>query len=213
MNYPNPTRRTFQKVRRDSRPVGSCESDLWKPTNAQEMRVALKAAERFDVARKNKGQRNGPLGYTGLLVYRALWRFIRFRDGCLCPSIERLMKACRLSKGAVTSALKRLSTHGFLTWQRRLEYTGELGVRGREVRQATNAYALAVPPAALVLVGAILIPADAITRLRERAAFILECERAAFADSRLGKAVAALGRRVSDKPILPNARNPSLGVS
>lgn len=206
------SRRTFQKVRRDSKPVGSCEAGLWRPTDAREMRVALKAAERFDLAHKNKGRRSGPLGYTGLLVYRAMWRFVRFRDGCLCPSIERLMKACRLSRGAIVGALKRLASTGFLTWIRRLEYTGGDGVRGREVRQATNAYALGVPPAALALVGAVIIPADALARMRERAAFVRECEGQAFNDSKLGRAFAALGAVIEEGPSLLNARNPSLGV-
>jgi len=210
MNTPNASRRTFQKVRRDSKPVGSCEAGLWRPTDAREMRVALKAAERFDLARKNKGRRNGPLGYTGLLVYRALWRFVRFRDGCLCPSIERLMKATRLARATVVGALKRLAACGFLTWIRRLEYTGGTGVRGREVRQATNAYALGVPPAAMALVGAVIIPADAAARIRERAAFVALCERQAFDASPLGRAFDALGRVVLGEPSLPSASNPSL---
>ena len=211
MNKSNASRRTLQKVRRDSKPVGSCEAALWKPTDARQMRLALKAAERFDLARKNKGRRNGPLGYTGLLVFRAMWRFIRFRDGCLCPSISRLMKACRLSRAAVVGALARLRAHGFLTWQRRLEYTGEAGVRGREVRQATNAYALAIPAAALALVGAIAVPADEVTRIRERAAFVADCERFASAETPLGKAFAAWESKRSTQPSLLSARNPSLG--
>jgi hypothetical protein len=212
MNQTNASRRTFQKVRRDSKPVGSCESDLWQPTNARVMRVSLKAAERFDLARKNKGRRNGPLGYTGLLVYRALWRFIRFRDGCLCPSYERLMRATRLSRAAVAGALKRLRAHGFLTWRRRLEYTGEPGVRGREVRQATNAYAIGTPAAALHLVGQVVVPSDELTRIRERAAFIRECEGQTFDFSDLGRAVAALGRAALNQPSLPSEVNPSRGV-
>jgi hypothetical protein len=212
MNKINAARRTLQKVRRDSKPVGSFESGFWRPTDAREMRAALKAVERFELARKNKGKRSGPLGYTGVAVYRALWRFVRFRDGCLCPSIERIMKACRLSRAAVVGALKRLAVNGFVSWQRRLEYTGEMGVRGREVRQATNAYVLAIPPAALALIGQIILPADAITRLRERSAFVLDCERAAFSETKLGKAFAAWGDALSTKPSLLNARNPSLGV-
>jgi hypothetical protein len=211
MNQTNATRRTFQKVRRDSRPVGSCEADLWKPTDAQQMRVALKAAERFDLAHKNKGRRSGPLGYTGLLVFRALWRFVRFRDGCLCPSYERLMRATRLSKGAVAGALKRLRACGFLTWRRRLEYTGEAGVRGREVRQATNAYALAVPAAALAHIGSIPLPGDALDRIKARAAFVAACEREAFDNSPLGRTLSALGAAIVGRPSLPNARNPSQG--
>ena len=211
MNQTNALRRTLQKVRRDSKPVGSCEAALWKPTDARQMRLALKAAERYDLARKNKGKRNGPLGYTGLLVFRAMWRFIRFRDGCLCPSITRLMKACRLSRAAVVGALARLRFNGFLTWQRRLEYTGEVGVRGREVRQATNAYALAIPAAALALVGSIVVPADEVTRIRERAAFVADCERFSQGETPLGKAFAAWEARRLHQPSLPTARNPSLG--
>lgn len=175
------------------------------------MRVALKAAERYDLTRKAKGRRSGPLGYTGLLVYRALWRFIRFRDGCLCPSYERLMTATRLSKAAVAGALKRLRACGFLTWVRRLEYTGQPGTRGREVRQATNAYAIGTPADALDLVGKVVVPADAITRIRERAAFLAECAGQAFEDSKLGRAFAAWERKLLDKPSLPTARNPSSG--
>lgn len=213
MSKTNASRRTFQKVRRDSKPVGSCEAALWKPTDARQMRLALKAAERYDLARKNKGRRNGPLGYTGLLVFRALWRFIRFRDGCLCPSISRLMTACRLSRGAVVGALARLRANGFLTWQRRLEYTGGDGIRGREVRQATNAYALAIPAAALALVGSIVVPADEVTRIRERAAFVADCERFAAHESPLGKAFAAWAAQRSTQPSLLTARNPSQGLS
>lgn len=211
MKKSNASRRTFQKVRRDSRPVGSFESTFWRPTGAHEMRASMKAAERYDLARKAKGRRTGPLGYTGLLVYRALWRFVRFRDGCLCPSLERLMKATRLCRAAVVGALKRLRAHGFVSWQRRLEYTGGDGVRGREVRQATNAYVLGAPAAGLELVGKIVLPADAISRLRERAAFVAECEGQAFDASRLGRAFAALEKALFTKPSLPSARNPSLG--
>jgi hypothetical protein len=185
---------------------------LWRPTNAQEMRAALKAAERFDLARKRKGRRSGPLGYTGLLVYRALWRFVRFRDGCLCPSYDRLQRATGLCRSAVAGALKRLAAAGFLTWRRRLEYTGERGARGREVRQASNAYALGVPAAALALIGKIPLPGDALERIRTRAAFVAECERAAFALSPLGAAFDKLAAALGVEPSPPTARNPSYRV-
>lgn len=214
MNNINASRRTLQSVRRDSSPVGSFESTFWRPTDARQMRVAMKAAERFDHARKRKGRRNGPLGYSGLLVYRALWRFVRFRDGCLCPSYARLQKATGLCRQAVAAALRRLKAHGFLTWRRRLEYTGEPGqVRGRAVRQATNAYVLGTPADALAYLGQTIVPSDEITRIRERAAFVLECERDRFASSRLGAAFARLESAVSAKPSLSGGVNPSLGVS
>ncbi len=212
MNLINASRRTLQAVRRDSKPVGSFEATFWRPTDARQMRVALKAAERFDRARKRKGRRNGPLGYTGLLIYRALWRFVRFRDGCLCPSYERLMKATGLSRQAVADALKRLKAHGFLSWRRRLEYTGEVGVRGRAVRQATNAYVLGTPADALAYLGSTIVPADELTRIRERAAFVRDCERSAFHASPLGAAFAALGDVVTVKPSPQFRVNPSSGA-
>ncbi len=212
MNPLNASRRTLQPVRRDSKPVGSFEATFWRPTDAREMRVAMKAAERFDDARKRKGARNGPLGYTGLKVFKALWRAIRFRDGCLCPSYDWLMRKTRLSRQAVADALKRLKAAGFVSWRRRLEYTGDVGGRGRAVRQATNAYVLGTPAEALAYLGQTIVPADAITRIRERAAFVLACDRAAFDDSRLGAAVAALGSALLAKPSLRARVNPSSGL-
>lgn len=212
MNQTNAARRTFQKVRRDSKPVGTVEADLWRPTDSRQMRQALKAAERFERAHKPKGRRNGPLGHVGLEVYRALWSFVRFRDGCLCPSLEGIMKACRRSRGAVVAALKRLQAKGFVAWQRRLEYTGgPAGVRGPQVRQATNAYALGIPGGALALLAfPFPIPADQLERDKARKAFVRFCERAAFDFSPLGDAVARLGALVTSASP-PGALNPSSG--
>lgn len=207
----NVARRTHQKVRRNSRLVGSVEAQIWKPTSPKQMKASLEAAERFELQNKAKGRRNGPLGYVALRIYRALWRRVRFSDGTLCPSYDWLMKACRLSRAAVAAGLRRLRAHGFLTWVRRLEYTGgPPGVRGPQVRQVTNAYALTAPATALQLVAkAAVVPDDEITRLAERSAFLRECERAAFDASKLGAAVAALGRAVARRSLTPNASLPS----
>lgn len=164
------------------------------------MRLALRAAERYDRHHKPKGARNGPLGHVGLEVYRALWAAIRFRDGCLCPSIEWIMKTCRRSRCAVVGALKRLKAKGFVAWRRRLEYTGgPRGVRGPQVKQATNAYGLGVPGAALQLVGNVTIPDDERTRICERAAEVAGFEREAFNQSPLGQAVARLGASLQQR--------------
>lgn len=174
------------------------------------MRAALKAAERYERAHKPKGSRNGPLGHVGLEVLRALWSRVRFSDGCLCPSIEWIMEACRRSRCAVVGALKRLRTKGFLAWQRRLEYTGgPAGVRGPQVKQATNAYALATPKAALDLLGNSIVPDDERTRLRDRAEAVASYEREAFEHSPLGRAVARLGAALHPNASPPGARNPS----
>lgn len=210
----NQGRRTFQKVRRNSLPVGQCERDLWRPTDSRQMRQALKGAERYDRAHKPKGKRNGPLGHVGLEVYRALWSAVRFADGCLCPSLEWIMRACRRSRGAVVAALKRLKAKGFLRWQRRLDYTGgPPGVRGPQVKQATNAYALGLPGGAVALLDAPAPPpADDAGRRQDHAAFAALCEREAFDFSPIGAAFArwaALFNNASP----PGARNPSRAFS
>ena len=202
-------RRTFQHVRRDSKPVGRCEADLWNPTDKRQARLAQRAAERFDRKHKPKGKRNGPLGHVGLEVFRALWACVRYSDGCLCPSIEWIMKTCRRSRGAVVAALARLKAAGFLKWVRRFEYTGgPAGVRGPQVRQATNAYALGLPGAALALIAPDLIPDDERARREGRASFVAECEAAAFTFAPIGRAFAAWGSALFGSASLPSVRNP-----
>lgn len=203
-------RRTLQKVRRDSKPVGSIEGDLWRPTDKRSMRLALRAAERYDRAHKIKGRRNGPLGHVGLEVYRALWSRIRFTDGCLCPSLEWIMQATRRSKAAVVGALKRLKALGFVAWRRRLEYTGGRGVRGPQVQQATNAYALGSPQEALDLIGNTILPDDERTRLRQKAAFLAECASDAFDATPLGAAFMRWERGLTNASLRGDL-NPSLG--
>jgi hypothetical protein len=207
-------RRTFQAVRRDSKPVGRCEADIWKPTDKRQARQALKAAERFEVKHKPKGRRNGPLGHVGLEVYRVLWSRIRYADGCLCPSIEWIMKACARSRGAVVAALQRLKAAGFLKWVRRFEYTGgPRGVRGPQVRQATNAYALGLPGAALALLPATIIPADELHRQEARARFVAECERTAFTFAPIGRAFAAFEAALFGSASLAGSLNPPKGFN
>lgn len=208
----NAARRTFQPVRRDSRTLGTIEAHLWRPTNAREKGEAIKAAERFDVLHKAKGARNGPLGHVALEVYRALWRVVRFSDGCLCPSLAWIGRATGRSKGAIVAALKRLKAAGFLTWIRRLEAVdGPPGVRGPQVRQVTNAYALGVPAAGLKLLAShIPIPPDELDRRLERDRFIAECERQAADFSPVGEALRRLGSAVMSAS-LPGGVNPPLG--
>jgi hypothetical protein len=54
-------------------------------------------------------------------------------------------------------ALANLRTHGFLDWLRRWEATGDKE-GGPAVKQATNAYRLALPPAAEKLLGHLASP-------------------------------------------------------
>lgn len=114
------------------------------------MGVALEAAERFEHDMKHPGDRNGPLGQTGILVYRALWRRANRGTGRCDPSIKKLMYDANLSRRAVVEALKRLWDWGFVRWIRRLSHTGSMTIRGPQVAQATNAYELRVLPEHIV---------------------------------------------------------------
>lgn len=213
MNSTPLSRRTFQPVRHSSAPVGTREAEIWRPMTKLQMGQALKAAARFDVLHKAKGERNGPLGHVGLEVYRALWSRVRFSDGRLDPSIMWLMKACGRSRSAIVSALRRLRSCGFLKWIRRLTYTGgPPGERGPQVQQATNAYALDLPADAGRLIAGSPIPDDELSRLRDRVAAIASFEREAFDHSPLGATFARWGEQLRSNASPPNTRNPSLRI-
>jgi hypothetical protein len=104
----------------------------------------MKGAERYNRLTKPKGKRNGALGYTGLLVLKALLEFIDYQSGRLEPSYLALRDKTGLCVSAVADALKRLVVHGFLDLQRRYEETGNT-TGGPRVRQITNAYRLMLP--------------------------------------------------------------------
>jgi hypothetical protein len=154
MNPNNASRRTFQEVHRDSKPIGSVEAELWKPTDMGVAQDALEAARLYEKAHKQKGRRNGPLGSVGLEVLHALWSVVDYATGRLEPSIEWLMAVTRRCRDAIVTALKRLAFCGFVKWVRRFAYTGQTGVRGPQVRQVTNAYALSTPADAAALTAA-----------------------------------------------------------
>lgn len=115
------------------------------------------AAERYELANRKPGQRNGPLGPVGLEVLRDLLRLVDFRTGRLEPAITTLMERLRRSKDAIVRALANLRAAGFLDWLRRYEPTGN--DEGPQVRQISNAYRLSLPAAAERLLGRLWRPA------------------------------------------------------
>lgn len=148
---PAKRQRSFQPVRRDSYYASDPRvAAVWQPIgrNKQEALAIrakrLQAAEAYDRQHKQKGKRNGPLGYTGLAVLRELYRLVDFRTGRLEPSMNTIHERTGLSKQTVSEALKRLVEHGFLVRVRRAE-TIEGAGRGPQVRQITNAYGLRLP--------------------------------------------------------------------
>ena len=145
--------RSFQPVRRNSYYAHDRRAQVWRPlacNNRQARRLIagrLYAAEQYDRAHKRPGQRQGPLGLTGIAVLREFYRVVDFRSGRLEPSIEYICKAVKLARRTVVKALNRLKEHGFLGWVRRTEPTFNEGA-GPQIRQITNAYWLTVPTAA-----------------------------------------------------------------
>ncbi len=149
-------RRTGQPVRRDSRSKGR-EGAFWRPFSARNASRYMLAAERYDCAgrilarRAKNGRKIGPLGSMALDVLRELLRLVDYRSGRLDPALTTIAVRTGHSVAGVVAALKRLRTHGFADWLRRTEPTGNQGIRGPQVRQASNAYRLALPPRAAAL--------------------------------------------------------------
>jgi len=143
--------RSFQPVRRNSYYANDPRAGaVWQPIgrNKQEARanvaMRMQAAEAYDREHKQKGKRNGPLGYIGLEVLRELYRMVDYLTGRLDPSINTICVRTRRSKQAVVDALNRLQEHGFLVRVRRAEAI-ENAQRGPQVKQITNAYGFSLP--------------------------------------------------------------------
>jgi len=145
-------------VRRHSRTAGRCEGVFWRPFDGKESARYMLAAERYERTRREANKRNGPLGPVGLEVLRDLLRLIDYRTGRLEPAITTLMRRLKRSRDAICRALKALQRHGFLDWLRRWEPVPNAGEAGPQVKQATNAYRLTLPPAAAKLLGALAGP-------------------------------------------------------
>jgi hypothetical protein len=144
--------RGAEPVRRHSRPQGRCEAVFWRPFKPRDVARYLTAAERFERAGKKPGDRCGPLGTVAIEVLRELLRLVDYRTGRLDPALTTLMARTKRSKDAVVRALAALRRHGFVDWLRRYIPTGNLGA-GPQVQQTSNAYRLALPPAAERLLG------------------------------------------------------------
>lgn len=123
-----------------SKPVS--EAERWfKPTSQAQVCELMKAARQWTAGQaRPKGRRWGPLTPTDLEVYEALlFKAMAWKTGALDWSYNQIATAIRRSKQTVADALARLRGLGFLDWIRRYEF-----IDG-QVRQATNAYRVALP--------------------------------------------------------------------
>jgi len=147
-----PAERERTPVRRQSRARGRCEGVFWRRTNRQDVRTIVLAARRYELAGRQPGARNGPLGGVAIELLELFANLVDFRTGRLEPSIDTLMLKLRRSRDAIVRALKNLRAHGFLDWLRRYQPTGNEG-RGPQVQQTSNAYRMSLPDRARQLLG------------------------------------------------------------
>jgi len=136
----------------------------------------LLAAKRYELAGRERGRRNGPLGHVALEVLELLANLVSFRSGRLEPSYAYLMRTLKRSKDAVHQALTALRQHGFLDWLRRHEKIELVEGPGPRVRQVSNAYRLSLPPRAARLLGHLLsaspLPDDVVQEREDQAAWV-----------------------------------------
>lgn len=134
-------------IRGGSRRVGRFERQFWHPTTRRQTRLIVLAAKRYELARRQRGCRSGPLGAVALEVLELMSNLVDFRSGRLEPSLVTLMRLLKRSRDAVVRALRNLRTHGFLDWIRRYTACGS-PEKGPQVAQVSNAYRLQLPQGA-----------------------------------------------------------------
>jgi len=199
------------RVRAQSRLAGRCEAMFWSRTDRQEVRRILLAAKRYDLAGRQSGRRNGPLGHVALEVLELLGNLVSYRTGRLEPAIFTLMRKLKRSRDAVVRALAALRSHGFLDWLRRYEPVEREGP-GPRLRQVSNAYRLSLPARAAQLLGRwgqpVPLPDDVLHAQAERQQAV-ETHKAGLGladlpgfvvdDGPLARALAGLGRLVQER--------------
>ncbi|KKX24293.1 replication protein A [Rhizobium sp. LC145] len=218
-------RRARTPVHRNSRLAGHCEGVFWRRTTRQDARRIVLAARKYEIANKQHGCRNGPLGAVGIEILEYLANLIDFRTGRLEPSLDTMMAKLRRSRDAIVRGLKALRQHGFIDWLRRYVPTENEG-KGPQVKQTSNAYRLALPPRAAACLGrygeAPPLPEDREQADMERVAVIEEHRKglaldqlALFdvGDNRLGQALARLGSFIKQRESARQTESPSRFLS
>lgn len=144
-------RLTGSKVHRNTRHRPGEEGGHWRPVSRGFAGRLMLAAERYERRyrlrhrEEKSGKKNGAIGHIGLTVLREMLRLVDRKTGRLDPAVATLAGRIGHSIAAVHAAIGRLREHGFLTWIRRYVPTGRDGLRGPQVRQTSNAYALIIP--------------------------------------------------------------------
>ncbi len=125
-----------------------------RPISTKARALVMERAEVLERSTKGKGQRDGVLGQSALMVLRALLcHFLDTKSGQCDPSYKQIQKQTGFCVQTIAVALKRLERAGILDITRRIvrrgaqiwnEFMGRFVWRER-VEQQTNAYMVNVP--------------------------------------------------------------------
>lgn len=194
-------------VRRGSLRAGSVEHRFWRPTSRRQARLVVLAARRFELSRRRKGRRNGPLGAVALEVLDLMANLVDFRTGRLEPSLVTLMRRLKRSRDAIVRALHNLRAHGFLDWIRRYA-TADDASTGPRLVQATNAYRLGLPAGSPATEAPPPLPDDWVAAAKERETMrsawlaqlaAVERPAAILGDSALAESLSRLARHIAER--------------
>jgi hypothetical protein len=125
-----------------------------RPISTKSRALIMDRAEALERSTKAKGQRDGVLGQSALMVLRALlFHFLDPKSGKLDPSYKQIQKQTGFCVQTIAVALKSLERAGILEIKRRVERKGkqlwnELARRFvwlQWIEQVTNAYMVNVP--------------------------------------------------------------------
>ena len=138
-------RRTYQKVRRESRWAGN---ERWQPISKEHGADMLLALTVYREKLRKPGQRwgaEGTISSGAIELYRLMINMAVRGRGRLEPSVAWLAERLNVPAKVIHAWKAQLKDHGFLSWQRRYVESGLAGRRGPQVKQISNAYSLATP--------------------------------------------------------------------
>lgn len=138
-------RRTYQKVRRESRWAGN---ERWQSISKEHGADMLLALTVYREKLRKPGQRwgaEGTISSGAIELYRLMINIAVRGRGRLEPSVAWLAEKLNVPAKVIHAWKAQLKDHGFLKWQRRYVESGLSGRRGPQVKQISNAYALSTP--------------------------------------------------------------------
>jgi len=178
------------RVRAKSLLADSFENKLYaKQMTYKDISLRFDAALKYNFCYKKTGKGKFPLGQIPLAILELFSRNNGILNGKAFPSIAWIAKKIRCSSSAISKGLKKLQEHGFLSWERRYVRTNNIGKKGPQIKQTSNAYyLLEVPKKAHSLLGRYWMPAH-----RPTTSTVPPTTTTDFACTSLGQALEGLG--------------------